>query len=72
MSKSIEYAQVLPRWLDGKETTCQCRRFRRREFSPLVGKMPWRRKWQPTPVFLLGQFLGQRSLEYTEATEHTQ
>ena len=27
-----------------------------------VGKMPWRRKWQPTPVFLPGKFHGQRSL----------
>ena len=28
-----------------------------------VGKFPWRRKWQPTPVFLAGKFHGQRSLE---------
>ena len=28
----------------------------------LVGKIPWRRKWQPTPVFLPGEFHGQRSL----------
>ena len=27
-----------------------------------VGKIPWRRKWQPTPVFLSGEFHGQRSL----------
>ena len=32
------------------------------EFSPWVGKIPWRRAWQPTPVFLLGEPLGQRSL----------
>ena len=31
-------------------------------FDPWVGKFPWRRKWQPTPVFLLGEFHGQRSL----------
>ena len=31
-------------------------------FDPWVGKMPWRRKWQPSPVFLLGEFHGQRSL----------
>ena len=31
-------------------------------FSPWVRKIPWRRKWQPTPVFLPGQFHGQRSL----------
>ena len=24
-------------------------------FDPWVGKIPWRRKWQPTPVFLLGE-----------------
>ena len=31
-------------------------------FDPWVGKIPWRRKWQPTPVFLPGEFHGQRSL----------
>jgi len=31
-------------------------------FDPWVGKIPWRRKWQPTPVFLLGELHGQRSL----------
>ena len=31
-------------------------------FSSLVGKIPWRRAWQPTPVFLPGEFHGQRSL----------
>ena len=29
---------------------------------PGVGKIPWNRKWQPTPVFLPGRFYGQRSL----------
>ena len=38
--------------LDGQESTCQCRR---REFHLWVGKIPWRRKWQPTPVFLPGK-----------------
>ena len=46
----------------GKESTCQCRRHRRCNFDPWVGKMPWRRKWQPTSVFLLGKSHGQRSL----------
>ena len=32
-------------------------------FDPWVGKIPWRRKWQPTPVFLPGEPHGQRSLE---------
>ena len=31
-------------------------------FQPCVGKIPWRREWQPTPVFLPGEFPGQRSL----------
>ena len=31
-------------------------------FDPWVGKIPWRREWQPTPVFLPGEFHGQRSL----------
>ena len=34
----------------------------RPEFNPCVGKIPWRRVWQPTPVFLTGEFHGQRSL----------
>ena len=42
----------LPRWLTGKESISQCRRHRRHGFDPWVGKIPWRRKWQPTPVFL--------------------
>ena len=31
-------------------------------FNPWVGKIPWRRKWQPTPVFLPGESHGRRSL----------
>ena len=48
--------------LVGKEPGCQCRRRKRRGFGPWVGKIPWRRAWQSTPVFLLGESLGQRSL----------
>ena len=48
-----------PRWLGGKESTCQCRRHR---FDPWVWKIPWRRKWEPTPVFLSGKSHGQRRL----------
>ena len=40
----------------------QCRRCRRCGFSLWVGKIPWRRAWQPTPVFLPGECNGQRSL----------
>ena len=35
-----------------KEPACQCRRRKRHRFDPCVRKMPWRRKWQPTPEFL--------------------
>ena len=49
----------LPRWYSGNESTCQCRRC---QFDPWVGKIPWRRKWQPTPVFLPGKFYGHRRL----------
>ena len=31
-------------------------------FDPWVRKIPWKREWQPTPVFLPGEFHGQRSL----------
>ena len=44
----------------GKEPICQCRRDKRQGFDPWVGKIPWRRKWQPTPVFWPGN--KQRSL----------
>ena len=52
----------LPTWLNGKESACQCRRRKRPGFSPWVGKIPWGRKWQSTPVFLPGKSLRQRSL----------
>ena len=35
---------------------------KRPRFDPWVKKTPWRRKWQPTPVFLPGESLGQRNL----------
>ena len=41
-----------------KKICLQCRRHR---FNPGVKKIPWRRKWQPTPMFLLGKSHGQRS-----------
>ena len=47
---------------DGKESTCQFRRFKRCQFYPWVWKFPWRRKWQSIPVFLPGESHGPRSL----------
>ena len=48
-----------PGGASGKESACQCRRYR---FDPWVRKIPWRRAWQPTQVFLPGESHGQRSL----------
>ena len=53
----------LPRWwCSSKEPACQSRRLRRYGFSPWVWKIPWRRAWQPIPVFLPGESHGQRGL----------
>ena len=42
----------LPRWrANGKEPAGQCRKRKRCGFNPWVQKIPWRRAWQPTPVF---------------------
>ena len=46
----------------GKESLCQRRRHERHRFDPWLRKIPWRRAWQPTPVFLSGESHGQRSL----------
>ena len=53
----------LPRQHSGREFACQCRWRKRGGFNPWVRKIPWRRKWQPTPVFLPGESYGQMSLE---------
>ena len=58
----------------GKESACQCWRHKRCGFNPWFGKIPWSRKWQPTPVFLPGKFYGQRTWWATilgVTTEHT-
>ena len=46
----------------GKKSACQCRRRKRHRFDPWIGKIPWRKKWQTTPVLLPGKSHGQRSL----------
>ena len=61
------------------EMNCQCRRGKRHGFGPWIGKIPWRRKWQPTPIFLPEKSHGQRSLagyslqghKELDTTEHT-
>ena len=60
------WIQRVSRWIpgssSGKEPTCQCRSRKRRGLSPWVEKIPWRKKWQPTLVFLPGEPHGQRNL----------
>ena len=68
-----------PRWHSGVESACQCRRHKRQVFDPWVRNIPWRRKWQPTTVFLSGKSHGHRSLagynpwgcKELDTTEHT-
>ena len=71
-----------PRGTSGEGPACQCRKRKRRRFDPWVGRIPWRRAWLPTPVFLCGESLGQGNLAgwspqgctesiMTEATERT-
>ena len=62
----------LLRWCSGKEPGCQCRRHRRHGFNPWVRKISWRRKWQPTPVFLPGKSHRQRSLVGYSPWGHTE
>ena len=68
---------VLPRCLGGKESACQYRRcYIDPWFDPWVRKIPWRRAWQPAPVFLPGESHGERSLagyrhEELDVTEMT-
>ena len=52
----------LPSGTSDKEPACQCRRLKRHRFDSWVGKIPWRRAWQPSPVLLPGESHGQRSL----------
>ena len=50
----------LPWWIRWQRICLQCRRL---GFDPWVGKILWRREWQPTPGFMPGEVHGQRSLE---------
>ena len=54
--------QGFPGGASGKEPTCHCRRYKRHRFDPWVRKIPWKRAWQPSPVFLPGESYGQRGL----------
>ena len=47
----------IPRWHSGEKPTWQCKRLKRRGFDPWVGKIPWRKAWQSTPVLWPGESL---------------
>jgi len=51
-----------PGGTNGEESACQCRRCKGLSFDPWVEKIPWRRAWQPTLVFLPGKSHRLRSL----------
>ena len=66
----------------GKEPACRCKTRKRRGLDPWVGKVPWRRAWQPPPVFLPGEFpwieepgrlqsMGLQRVGHDWATKHT-
>ena len=79
MEKAKEYPGF-PGGASGKELAHQSRRHKTCGFDPWVGKILWRRKWYPTPVFLPGKLHGQMTLvgysprghKGSDTTEHTQ
>ena len=82
------YDTILKNWgfpggASDKELACQCRRLKQCRFDRWIWKIPWRRAWQPTLVFLPGESHGHgwrtlvscgpwilKELDMTEATEH--
>ena len=58
-TEQLYFPFELPLWLRWYKICLQCRRL---GFDFWVGKIPWRREWQPTPVFLPGEIHGQKSL----------
>ena len=60
--KITKYNEINMGLHGGNESACQCRRCKRCGFDPWVRKICWIRKWQSTPVFLLGKSNEKRSL----------
>ena len=56
-----DYLEGFSGGTSGKESPCQCRRHKGWGFDSWVGKICWRREWQPTPVFLPGSPMDRRS-----------
>ena len=50
--KCLVTPKSFPDGASGKEPACPCRSHKRHEFDPWVGEIPWRRAWQPRPIFL--------------------
>ena len=78
----IKTNRGFPGGTSGKESVCQCRKYKRCKFDPWVKKIPWRRKWLPTAVYLPGripsteepgrvQSLAPCSIRHDWATGHT-
>ena len=64
-SGGVRSKKRLPRWLSGKESTCQCRRHRRPGSNPWVVKIPWSRKWQPLQYSYLKIFMDRGTCQGT-------
>ena len=62
ISVSNTFNQGISGGPSGKESTCQCRICRKYRLQSWVGKIPWRKKWQGSPVFSTIKSHGQRSL----------
>ena len=72
LNESSEKCLGLPGWLSGYRICLRCRRPRRWGLSPWVRKIPWRRKWKPTPVFWPGEFHGLQSLRCCKESDVTE
>ena len=57
-SIKVDITLGFPGSTSGKEPICQCRRHKRHRFNPWIRKIPWRRPWQPPPIFLPGESHG--------------
>ena len=61
LGKPLVCIMGFPGSVSGKEPACECRRHKKHESYPWVGKIPWRRAWQPTPVFSRVSWTARRS-----------
>ena len=58
----LHLIKSFPGGASGKEFACQCKRHKRCGLDPQVQKIPWRKAWKPTPVFLPEESHGEWSL----------